>query len=301
MMKKLLTATLGLLTVGFVGGAMAAGTYYEFSTYGGSGSELDVASYGNTIYYGAGAAVHSIDVSIADLTKVDEPYFLADGVTPNPNYQTRTFSNPQSINLTGSPSLNGGSVGELYVDATHIYTTGGSNGNQVYAFDKATGAYTGQVVTNTASAPRASHLGFGGGKWWMSNESRQVFSSTGGDWTYEFTWNNMAGSHGDGMEWVNGHIFVSDMTSNHIAMWDEADGVWSETERFDYQELSGGNKYVEGMGFGALGHFWAGSGSLVYELGGGSIGDYTGVPEPGMLLLMGTGLLGLFGLRRRIS
>ncbi|WP_419608387.1 PEP-CTERM sorting domain-containing protein [Thiolapillus sp.] len=137
----------------------------------------------------------------------------------------------------------------------------------------------------------------------MSNENRQVYSSTGGDWTYEFTWANMAGSHGDGLEWVNGHLFVSDMTSNFIAMWDYDGTIWSETQRFAYTELGGTNKFVEGMGFGALGHFWAGSGGYVYELGGGEIGDYTdpngSAPEPGSLLLMGAGLLGLFGLRRK--
>lgn len=304
-MKMVLRTTLGLLAMGFSAGVMAASDYYEFSTFSGSGSEYDVASYGNTIYYGGGTAVYSVDVSIADMAKVDETRFLADGVTPNPNYQIRTFTNNKYIGLTGSPYyLNTASIGEMYVDANNIYTIGRSvtgGGGAVYSFDKNSGAYNGTAVTggNVGSGwGYDTLLSYGGGKWWLANENSQVYSSTGGDWIYEFTWPSMDGGHGDGMEYVNGHIFVSDMTSNYIAMWDEIGGVWTEIERFAYTE-AGGNKYVEGMGFGALGHFWAGSGSYIYELGGGSIGDYTDVPEPGILLLLSTGLLGFFGLRRK--
>ena len=310
--KSIVGPSMLVLSMAMTGTTIAASDYYEFSTYAGLGSEYDVGSYGNTIYYGGGTAVYSVDVSIADTLKKDEPRFLADGVTANPNYQARIFTNAQSITLSGLPTtlsglpttLNGASVGEMYIDATSIYTTGGLDNNQVYAFNKTTGAYTSQVVTTTSSAPpRASLLSYGGGKWWMANENREVWSSTGGEWSLEFEWANMAGSHGDGMEWVNGYIFVSDMTSNFIAQWQKSGGVWTEKERFAYTEVGGTNKYVEGMGFGALDHFWAGSGGVIYELGGGEIQasiDPT-IPEPGMLLLFGTGLLGLLGLRRRRS
>lgn len=305
-MKMVLRTTLGLLAMGLSAGVMAASDYYEFSTFSGLGSEYDVASYGNTIYYGAGSAVYSVDVSIADMAKVNETRYLADGVTLNPNYQTRIFSNNQSIGLGSSPTpLNSGSIGEMYVDANNIYTIGSSasgGGGAVYSFDKVTGAYNGTAVTGGGVSSGWGYdtlLSYGDGKWWLANENSQVYSSTGGAWTYEFTWADMAGGHGDGMEYVNGHVFVSDMTSNFIAMWDYNGTSWSETERFAYTELGGTNKLVEGMGFGALGHFWAGSGSQIYELGGGSIGDYTNVPEPGILLLLSTGLLGFFGLRRK--
>ncbi len=294
----------GVIIAGCAANALAD-DYYEFSTYAGAGSEYDVDSYGNTIYWASSNSVYSIDVSVADMSYKDESRYLADGVTANPNYQARVFTNPQTIILTGAGS-NIGSTSEMYVTADTIYKTAYQS---VLAFDKATGAYTSTVVTGggiQGYGNRASLLAYDedSGTWYAGNENRTVYSSTGGAWEYEFTWDNMAGGHGDGMEMVGGHMFVSDMTSNFIAQWDQAsDGTWSETERFAYTEAGGSNKYVEGMGFGSLDHFWAGSGGYIYELGGGEIQDIIDdvepISEPGSLLLLGAGLIGLGSLRRR--
>lgn len=288
-----------------------ANGYYEFSTFSGPGLEYDVASYANDIYYGSGGQVYKVSVSIPNINKKDEPPYLPNG-NPNPNYQPRTFSTPVRINLSGAPyPLNSGGKGEMYVDANYIYTI--DTRDNICAFNKNTGQYVASASkTYSNGLPGrgwgyASLLSYGGNKWWIGNENREVYSSSDGShWNYEFTWNNMAGSHGDGMEYVNGKIFVSDMTSNYIAMWGYGDDPstpntetgWNEWKRFSYTELGGVNKCLEGMGFGALGHFWAGSGSCIYELGGGSIQPYT-VPEPATMLLIASGLIGIAATRRQ--
>ena len=202
------------------------------------------------------------------------------------------------------------------MDETGIYITGGSDHRDVLHFDF-NGNYLGKAVDASRGPLVASFLGYDPVEkvWYTGNENRKVYSSTGGDWDYEFTWNNMGGWHGDGLEFVRapdgtGYLYVSDMTSNYIGQWKKEPTGWTEVNRFEYVEIVGTAKDVEGMGFGALGHFWVTSaywtgssdyyykGAYLYELGGGEIGGYTPpptptIPEPSTLLLFGPGLLGL--------
>jgi len=94
----------------------------------------------------------------------------------------------------------------------------------------------------------------------------------------------MAGDHLDGMEFVRdpntgmGYVYVSDMTSDYIGQYTkDATGNWQQVNLFHYADPD--VESVEGMGFGALNHFWVGgwSAGSLYELGGGDLGKYTHV------------------------
>ena len=142
--------------------------------------------------------------------------------------------------------------------------------------------------------------------WYAAYEiPRYVYSWNGTSWQFEFEYPNLAGSHMDGLEVVTDpntgtpYVYVSDMTSDFLGQYryDTATSAWVQQNLFAY---TGTSADVEGMGFGALGHFWATGWNELYEIGGGDLGGYVEpngyIPEPATLALFGVGLAA-FGAR----
>lgn len=204
----------------------------------------------------------------------------------------RTFALFDTYNFAADCGWSGGHHAEFYVDDNYIYYgpdsygTGGvekwnKNANGTF------GSYVGTIIP-------ASQLPDGNGEtlgydpdtdtWYTCTREREVYSfQVGVDtaWQYEFTYPSYGGGHHDGMEFVNGYLWISDMTSDYIGQW-EYTGTgpyngWNETKRFCYTY----GKHVGGMGFGPLGHFWASSTSYdIYEIGGGKLGiALTDIPD----------------------
>ncbi len=120
--------------------------------------------------------------------------------------------------------------------------------------------------------------------WYFATERpRRVYSYDPqiSAWSPEFDYPDMSGDHMDGMEFVRdpnsgiGYLYVTDMTSDYIGQYSQdATGNWQQVNLFHYADPD--VEAVEGMGFGALNHFWVGgwAAGALYELGGGDLGDY---------------------------
>ena len=103
---------------------------------------------------------------------------------------------------------------------------------------------------------------------------RKVWKYTPGDagWSLAFlyttadlsTW----GTHHDGMEFIDGSLYLADYTGDYINRY-TTDGTLLDT----FYHTALGHE-LEGAGYGALGHFWVGShGSVLSEFGGGRLAE----------------------------
>jgi hypothetical protein len=240
-------------------------------------SGQSVGGYGDMLYVTSGGYCYVYKVSIpAGADPDDHPLFNGQPMAA----RTLTFQQKYNFVADGVPSYQ--STNEWYVDATGIYY-GVNSGIHKWNrnSDGTFGSYVGKVVTPGLSGAQTLAYDSLNDVWYAGHWNRNIYSiSTGGaSWTYEFTYPTYAGSHHDGMEFVAGHLFISDMTSNWIGQWKKnPDGSWTEVDRFGY--TSPVDDDVEGMGFGPLGHLWATGWSRLYELGGGPlVVALSGIPD----------------------
>jgi len=111
-----------------------------------------------------------------------------------------------------------------------------------------------------------------------------------GKWEVAFTYTPMrGGAHHDGMEFVNGHLFLSDMYGDWILQF-TPDGTLVNT--FYHEPLG---RDLEGLGFGAFRHFWSSSFTgQITEFGGGMLqyGIDVVPPTPPIAVEQGSVLVG---------
>lgn len=114
------------------------------------------------------------------------------------------------------------------------------------------------------------------GGWFGPNQERVVYKYTMGlsfDWEESFRYvsGDTEMAHHDGMEYLNGYLYLADYTGDYILQFDpNSSGVVAPENIFYHEPLS---HELEGMGHGALNHYWVGShGSVITEFGAGELG-----------------------------
>ncbi len=294
-------------TVATTGGTTPTAKYYQYAIFQTSKSEFkggyDVTAWGDQIYINRSSGY--IDVYKLTLLDSDGDGKLEPNQHPNNPKHTgpieqrtltfvKTYAKAAPDLAPAGPS---GSSELLATSNNDIYSLGPTKNGGITLYD-----FTSKTSTvpfkPIATTPVMSHLGYAHDEkmFYGGNESaRRVYSyhEPSKAWVLEFQYPNLAGSHMDGMDCVvspktgEQFIYVSDMTSDFIGQYrrDDAKG-WVQEQLFDYADAT--SSVVEGFGFGALNHFWATSGTYLYELGGGDIQEDL-EPCPDNKVACGTG------------
>ena len=261
------------------------GVYYKFAHFTNADGLLvtayDVDSYQDLIYANRGGA--HIDCYRVTLLDSDGDGKLEPNQHPdNPDnpgpIEQRTLTLVQTYDVTTGT----GSLTELYATADKLYfppnPEQGDISEYVMASNQVNKVVDGADLTvHQISYDDVEHV------WYASNEYARrlyAFDSDANVWVPQFQYPDMVGGHLDGQEFVRdpntgiGYLYVSDMTSDYIGQFTkDATGNWLQLNLFQYNDPN--QEAVEGMGYGALNHFWAGAGSAIYELGGGDLSHYT--------------------------
>lgn len=273
-------------TLAPIGTATPTGTYYQYAVFEKDSSPFlggfDVDSYGDYIY--VNRSDEYLDVYKVVLVDSDQNGELQPNQHPlNPlatgpmEERKLEFVATYTKSGDGVP-LGGSSQAELYALSDRILSLGPAHDGVISEWMMNTKTTT-VVVQPTTSLP-LSFMGFGDddGLWYGGNESNRrlySFHAPTNSWIAELEYPSLAGNHMDGMEVLvapqtgEQYVYISDMTSDFIAQYRRDIGGWVQQALYEYGDTT--SSPVEGFGFGALNHFWATSGTFLYELGGGDL------------------------------
>jgi len=302
LLHVLLAAVFGLVVL--MGSTALADDYYVYSKFNAPGTGLVFSAggyvedygvpgtWGDEIQYvyfiqaGTPRLAYKVKVWVTNHGGLDDPTPYVD-IRQHPAHddpdhvgpiEPRHFEIVSTCDVTDYSDSGGMANTEFQVDATGVYL--GAYPYGIHKFDHDWN-YLGQIgpVAPSVGAGTAS-LAYDQkrGAWYACTHlPRYVYElrDTDGDgdlmdetWQYIFESPSYGGGHHDGMEFVGGFLWLSDMTSDVLAKWkyDSGTDTWAEVETYTYSEAA----VVEGMGYGPNASFWiAGFGSgYTYELGG---------------------------------
>ncbi|PXF60543.1 MAG: hypothetical protein C4B59_09155 [Candidatus Methanogaster sp.] len=282
------------------------GSYYKYAHFTPSNScfkgGYDVGGYVHSdgtgyLFVGNG---QNCDMYTVSIPAGDDPNMHPDNPYATGPMASRTLNcSIGSYNYYADCGFHSGSINEFIVteDAIYLgpqqYSSGTSNYAKIYKWtiDWDTLDWTPVGLVVDAKLPQnyytqtlgydEEHTTFYTG----TASDRNVLSFQVGvdtEWQWEFKHTaTPSGSHHDGLEYVAGKLWISDMTSAYILEYNYTGtgsfNGWEEENIFNYTGFPG---CVEGMGFGPLGHFWASCGNNLFELGGGELQqELEGIPD----------------------
>ncbi len=251
-----------------IGSLTAAGGYIEY---------LGVPEWGDEIQY-----VYFLSSNVGYKVRVEITDGDGDGeIEPrqHPDHYIPKFQGPieprhyeivSSWNIVADTGGSHGHTEEFHIDSGGVYLGAYPYGIHKWDHDW---NYLGKIANSPPTRTESMAYNPAENVWYAGGRYRTIYQlgDTDSDgsfldetWVTIFTYPNYGGNHHDGMEYVGGYLWISDMTSDVIGKWEynTATSTWNELNRFTYTEPA----HVEGMGFGPNFHFWC-SYSYLYELG----------------------------------
>lgn len=243
------------------------------------------------VYFLSGTMGYKFKVWLTDNGAAPSPGWIEPHQHPENPYVTgpiepRHFQYVSSKDLSPYTSGSGSHSEEFHVDSSGIYL--GAYNKGIHKWDHSWN-YIGKIANSPGTRTESLAYNPDDDVWYAGGRYRTIYelSDTDNDnsfldetWVSIFTYPSYGGGHHDGMEYVGGYLWISDMTSDVLGQWyyDTGTSSWTEKQQFTYTEVAS----LEGMGFGPNDHFWAGSGwgddSYFYEIGGGELQKELEIP-----------------------